>query len=50
MKSKKYVIYVKKEFCDDNKKKIVKKETRKKSEITVITPENLEELLIAYAI
>ena len=42
MKSKKYVIYVKKSF--------VMIKTRKKSEITVITPENLEELLIAYAI
>ena len=42
MKSKKYVIYVEKNFL------MIK--TRKKSEITAITPENLEELLIAYAI
>ena len=42
MKSKKYVIYVKKSY--------VTIETRKKSDIITITPENLEELLIAYAI
>ena len=42
MKSKKYAIYAKKGF--------VMIKTKKKSEIIVITPENLEELLIANAI
>ena len=42
MKSKKYVIYVKKSF--------VMIKTRKKSEIIAITPENLEKLLIVNAI
>ena len=42
MKSKKYAIYAKKRF--------VMIKTKKKSEIIVITPENLEELLIANAI
>ena len=41
MKNKKYVIYVKKSF--------VTIKTRKKSEIIVITLENVEELLIANA-
>ena len=42
MKSKKYVIYV--------KKSSVMIKTRKKAEIIVVTPEKLEELLLAYAI
>ena len=42
MKSKKYAIYVKKHF--------VMIKTRKKSEITAISSENLEELLIVNAI
>ena len=42
MKSKNYGIYVKKSFA------MIK--IRKKSEIIVITPENLEELLIVNAI
>ena len=42
MKSKKYAIYVKKNFL------MIK--TRKKSEITAISPEKLEELLIVNAI
>ena len=42
MKSKKYDIYVKKSFV------IIK--ARKKLEIIAISPENLEELLIADAI
>ena len=42
MKSKKYVIYVKKRFV------IIK--ARKKSEVIAITPKNLEELLIVNAI
>ena len=43
MKSKKYAIYAKKGF-------FVIKTTTKKAETIVITPENLEELLIANAI
>ena len=42
MKSKKYIIYAKKNFAVSK--------TKKKSEIIVITLENLEELLIANAI
>ena len=49
MKRKKYVIYVKRNFAMI---KIMKKnlKTRKKSDNTVITTDNLEELLLVYAI
>ena len=49
MKSKKYAIYAKKSFA---MMEIIKKnlKTKNKSVIIVITPENLDELLIANAI
>ena len=48
MKSKKHVAYVKESFLWMKMMKIIKIEKRLK--ITVITQENLEELLIAFAI
>ena len=48
IKSKKHVTYVKESFVRMNMIKIIKIEERLK--ITVITQENLEELLIAIAI
>ena len=49
MKSKKYATYEKKSFVTIKKMKKNLK-TKKNSEIIDITPENLEELLIANAI
>ena len=48
MKSKKHVIYVKESFVRMKMMKIIK--IKKRLKITVITSENLEELLIACAI
>ena len=42
--------YEKQKVCHICKKKFVTIKTRKKSEISAITPENLEELLIADAV
>ena len=49
MKGKKYVIYAKKNFVMMKKRK-VNLNYIIKSEIIVITPENLEEMLIVFAI
>ena len=48
MKNNKYVIYVRKNFVRMNMMKIIK--IKKRLKITVLTQENLEELLIAIAI
>ena len=48
MKNNKYVIYVRQNFVRMNMMKIIK--IKKRLKITVLTQENLEELLIAIAI